>query len=111
MFETIFIIVLAAFAAGGIWAFAVTKKAKKEGIETDAAVTRVVLHEWNGQTGDMHTQDSYTEEYYVTYTNQEGQSVEAMLTNPGDHTFRQGDKIKIRYLPDRQDYPVLVKIL
>ena len=32
MFETIFIIMLAAFAAGGIWAFAVTKKAKKEGL-------------------------------------------------------------------------------
>ena len=82
MFEIIFIIVLIAFAAGGIWAFTVTKKAKMEGIETDAAVTRVVLHEWSGQTGDIHTQDSYTEEYYITYTNQQGQLVEAMLTNP-----------------------------
>ena len=67
-FEAIIIIILAAFAIGGIWAYAVSKKVKKEGIETDAVVSRVELHEW-------------------------------------------GDRMKIKYLPDRQDYPVLVKIL
>ena len=51
------------------------------------------------------------EEYYIAYKNQEGETVEAMLTNPGDHTFKVGDRLRIRYLPDRQDYPVLVKIL
>lgn len=51
MFETVFIIVLAAFAAGGIWAFAVTKKVKKEGFETDAVVSRVEQRVWNGRTG------------------------------------------------------------
>ena len=44
----------------------------------------------------------------LNYRNQEGQAVEAMLTNPGNHTFKEGDKIKIKYLPDRQDYPVMV---
>ena len=111
MFETLLIIILAAFVIGGIWAFVVTKKVKKEGIETDAVVTRVELHKWVGGIGDAWSPDSVTEEYYITYTNQEGQNVEAMLTNPGNHTFKKGDKIKIKYLPDKQDYPVLVKIL
>ena len=104
MFETIFMIILAAFAAGGIWAFVVSKKVKNEGIETDAVVSRVELHEW----GDLETRNSITEEYYITYRNQEGQAVEALLTNPGNHTFKEGDRIKIKYLPDRQDYPVMV---
>ena len=110
MFEIIFIIILAAFAAGGIWAFVVTKKVKKEGIETDALVSRVELHTWSGGTGDTETRDTVTEDYYITYTNQEGQAVEALLSNPGNHTFKKGDKITIKYLPDRQEYPVLVKI-
>jgi len=104
MFETIFIILLAAFAAGGIWAFVVSKKVKKEGIETDAVVSRVELREW----GDLEAHNSITEEYYITYRNQDGQDVEAMLTNPGNHTFKEGDTIKVKYLPDRQDYPVMV---
>ena len=111
MFEIIFIVILAAFAIGGIWAFVVSKKVKKDGIETDAVVSRVERHEWSGGTGDTWAGDSVTEEYYITYTNQEGQAVEALLTNPGNHTFKEGDKIKIKYLPERQDYPVLVKIL
>ena len=110
MFEIVFIILLAAFAAGGIWAFIVSKKVKEEGFETEAVISRVELHEWSGGP-DAWDHGSVTEEYYITYTNQEGETVEAMLSNPGDHTFKAGDRIRIRYLPDRQDYPVLVNIL
>lgn len=38
-------------------------------------------------------------------------TVEALLSNPGDHIFQVGDRLRIKYLPDRKDYPVLVKIL
>ncbi len=100
MFEAIFIIVLSAFAIGGIWAFIVSRKVKKEGIETDAVVSRVELHEWGG--GDVGAQGNVTKDYYIIYTNQEGQAVEAMLSNPGDHTFQKGDRLKIKYLPSRQ---------
>ena len=110
MFEIVFIILLAAFAAGGIWAFIVSKKVKEEGFETEAVISRVELHEWSGGP-DAWDHGSGTEEYYITYANQEGKTVEAMLSNPGDHTFKAGDRIIIRYLPNRQDYPVLVKIL
>ena len=111
MFETILITVLAAFAIGGIWAFVVSKKVKKEGIETDAVISRVELHEWSGGTGETWAGNSVTEEYYITFTDQEGRAAESLLSNPGKHTFKEGDKVRIKYLPDRPDYPVLVKIL
>ena len=41
MFEIIFLVVLAAFAIGGIWAYVVSKKVKEEGIETDAVVSNL----------------------------------------------------------------------
>lgn len=71
-------------------------------------VSRVELHEWGDR---IDSPGNVTEEYYITYTNQNGQAVEAMLSNPGSHTFKEGDRMKIKYLPDRQDYPVLVQIL
>ena len=68
MFEIIFLVVLAAFAIGGIWAYVVSKKVKEEGM-----------------------------------------TVEAMLSNPGDHKFEEGDRLRIKYLPDKQEYPVMVE--
>ena len=111
VFETVFIIILALFAIGGIWAFIVTKKVKKEGYETEASVSRIELHEWSGGTGETWAGPSVTEDYYVTYRNRKGQIVEALLSNPGDHTFKVGDRMVIKYLPDREEYPVLVEIL
>ena len=49
--------------------------------------------------------------HYITYTNQEGKSVEALLSNPGDHKFEEGDRLRIKYLPDKQEYPVMVENL
>ena len=107
MFEIIFTMLLAAFAIGGVWALVVSKKVKEDGIETDAVVSRIELQEWNGWSGGVWA-ENLTEVYYITYTNQKGQSVEAMLSNPGKHTFKEGDRIRIKYLPDRQEYPVLL---
>ena len=73
-------------------------------------VSRIELQEWNGWSGDVWS-ESVTKNYYITYTNLKGQPVEALLSNPGKQTFKEGDRIRIRYLPDRQEYPVLVKVL
>ena len=109
MFETIFVLLLAAFALGGLWAFVVSKKVKNEGIEADAVVSRIERREWSGGAGEAY--NSITEDYYITYTDQQGQATESLLSNPGSHTFKEGDRIRIKYLPDRKDYPVLVEIL
>ena len=111
MFEIVLVAILTAFIIGGIWAFVVTKKVKEEGIEADALVSRIELHEWSVGAGDLGEHDSVTEDYYITYTNKEGRAVEALLSNPGSHKFKEGDKIRIKSLVNRQDYPVLVKIL
>lgn len=108
MFNIIFGVLLAAFAAGAIWAFLFSKKVKKEGVETEAVVSRIEEHEW---VGDAVDPDRITVCYYITYTNQEGQAVEALLSNPKGLSFDIGSRMKIKYLPDRQEYPVLTEIL
>ena len=60
MFEIIFLVVLAAFAIGGIWAYVVSKKVKEEGIETDAVVSRIELHEWGGGAEEPWTPSKIT---------------------------------------------------
>lgn len=33
----------------------------------------------------------------------------AILTNPGDYEFQVGDRVRIKYLPDRQENPVMIE--
>ena len=108
MFEILFGVVLALFVVGGIWAFFVTRKVKNDGIETFAVVSRIEEHVWSGDVSDAAYPNTVTEVYYITYTNQDGQTVEALLSNPGDLKLEVGSRMKIKYLPDRQDYPVMV---
>ena len=54
---------------------------------------------------------NYKEDYYISYTDHDGNTEEALLSNPGDHKFKVGDKIRIKFLPDRPEYHVLVEIL
>lgn len=108
MFEYIIIILLVLFAIGGIWSFVVSKKVKEEGIETEAVISRVETVEWHNADWP---ENNFTEEYYITYINQKGQTAEALLSNPGSHRLKKGDKIIIKYLPDKQDYPVLIKVI
>ncbi len=102
----VMILFFALIACGGIWAYFFTKKVKREGIETDAAVCRIDKHEHTDSEG--HT--SWSEELVINYVNQEGELVEATLSNP-KKGLRLGSRIRIRYLPDRQEYPVMTEIL
>lgn len=107
MFNTLFIgfivIFLILIVIGGIYAFIVSKKVKSEGIETTAVVSRVVETETTDL--DHLTKTSYT--HYIRYTNQAGEQVEAVLSNPSDE-LSVGTRIRIKYLPDRQEYPVMI---
>ena len=109
MFEIIVGIILAGFAIGGIWAYLVTKKTKAEGIETTAVVSRIEVHEWNSGA-DTGPANDVTLDHFITYVNEDGQTIEALLSNP-QGSLEVGDKMKIRYLPDRQDYPVMIERL
>ena len=46
--------------------------------------------------------------YYVTYVNQDGQTVEAQLLGAPGRT-REGDRVRIKYLPEKPHFAILVK--
>ena len=50
-----------------------------------------------------------TTTYYVTYINQEGQSVEAALMTEPPRSVRQGSALRVKYLPEKPKYVVLLK--
>ena len=106
MFKYIFIGFFVLIAIGALWAYVVTNKVKKHGIETEAVVSRIEVQE----SLDSDNCVSRTEKCYVSYVNQNGETVEAVLSNP-KKGLKQGSKLKIKYLPEKQEYPVLIEIL
>lgn len=77
------------------------KEIQANGIETDAVVSRV---DENSSLDDGSV--SYT--YYVKYQLQDGQTVEAQL-NQSTQYIGEGTHVRIKYLPDKPKYVLLVK--
>lgn len=77
---------------------------KKNGVETDAVVSRIKEVETHNDDGSFDT--SYT--YYVKFTTQDGQVVEAKLGGAPRFT-REGDQLRIKYLPEKPKNVILVK--
>ena len=102
------IIVIVVVALVGCYALYVQIKTKRKGIEAEAVVTGV-SESW--ERVDEHDELCYS--YTVQYENFEGTPVTAALggmSNSNKH-LNVGDRIMIKYLKERQDYPVLVKKL
>ena len=90
---------------------------KREGVETDAVVTRI----WENTTTDPDTMKTTTDYvYYVTYRTDEGETVEAKLASGKsvetykDRKFwygdlREGSPVRIIYLPSKPKYVLRVK--
>ena len=106
MFKYIFIGFFVLIAIGAVWAYVVSNKVKKHGIETEAVVSRIDVQE----SLDSDNCVSRTETCYVSYVNQNGETVEAVLSNP-KKGLKQGSRLKIKYLLEKQEYPVLIEIL
>ena len=77
---------------------------KKNGVEVDAVVSRIKETETANDDGSFDT--TYT--YYVKFRNQDGQTVEAKLGNAPGFT-REGDRLRVKYLPEKPKYAILVK--
>ena len=77
---------------------------KKNGVEADAVVSRIKEVETQNDDGSYDT--SYT--YYVKFTTQDGQVVEAKLGGAPRFT-REGDQLRIKYLPEKPKNVILVK--
>ena len=86
--------------AAAAYVFYKIQYTKKNGIETDAVITRI-------EDEGIGTDTSFN--YYVRYT-MNGQAVEAKLSNPG---FGKGLKvdaqIRIKYLPEKPNIVVRVR--
>ena len=76
---------------------------KKNGVEADAVVSRIEENETINDDGS--TDYSYT--YYVRFTAQDGQVIEARLGGP--RFTNVGDRVRIKYLPEKPRYAIIIK--
>jgi|GEM_PF-6045237 len=74
------------------------RKIIKDGIQVEAVLQRVEKHE--SIDTDGNTSSTYT--FWVTYTNDSGQKVDAELLN-GKRTMQIGEHLSVKYLPNRPD--------
>ena len=80
------------------------RKIRKNGVEAEAVVSRIEVEE------SVSSEDGvdYTYTHYVTYRNLNGETVEAKLSHAPGRT-RVGDAVRIKYLPEKPHFAVLVK--
>ena len=94
------IVAILFFAAATAYVFYKIQYTKKNGIETEATISRI---EDEGSGEDT----SYS--FFVMYS-MNGQKVEAKLSNPGfGRGLEIGTQIHIKYLPERPNIAVWVK--
>ena len=107
-FDLFSIIIIAIVVLAACYTAYLRIKTKKNGIETEAVVTDVE-ETWE-RSGDSDTLCYY---YIVEYKNYEGKTVTARLGRVSNTKtdLSIGDCILIRYLKDKQGYPVMVKRL
>lgn len=96
-------VALLAVAAGGIYSLVRRSKVKKNGIETNAVVTKAYIDRIMGE--GFARADPVA---YVSYRNQAGQTVEAKLSNPSGK-LSAGMQIRIKYMPEKPNYAVWIK--
>lgn len=77
---------------------------KKNGVEADAVISRIKEDETRNDDGSV----DYSYIYYVKFTAQDGQVVEARLGGAPRFT-RVGDRVRIKYLPEKPKYAILIK--
>lgn len=80
---------LAVIAAGTLISRRLKKEIMENGIETDAAVSRIV---------DDGTQTDIDINVYVRFIAEDGSEVEAVLSNPRND-LEEGQRVRIKYHP------------
>ena len=80
-------------------------QAKRNGIETEACVSRIVEDKKAADGADY-----YRHFYYVTFQTEDGLQNEARLINPKGGLVT-GSTVRIRYLPEKNDYAVMMNVI
>ena len=93
------IVILFIIVAAG-YVFYNIQRIKKNGIETDAVITRIE---------DVGTGTDTSYDYYVCYT-ERGQKIETKISNPGfGKGLEIGAEIRIKFLPEKPNIVVWIK--
>ena len=92
-----------------IISFINTNKIKKNGIETEAEISRINITTTQTINDEDGTTDfDTTETYFVKFKTQNGEEIETRLPNP-KMGLREGDIIKIKYLPEKPNKVIRIK--
>ena len=100
----IFGVVVVGIVGGIIFTIMRTNAIKKNGIEANAVVSRI--KEQESTDSDGFTDTTYI--YFVKFRTQDGQDIEARLSNPSG-TIKIGDELRIKYLPNKPKMVIAVK--
>ena len=97
-------VVVVGIVGGIIFTMMRTNAIKKNGIEANAVVSRI--KEQESTDSDGFTDTTYI--YFVKFRTQDGQDIEARLSNPSG-TIKIGDELRIKYLPNKPKLVIAVK--
>ena len=97
-------VVVVGIVGGIIFTIMRTNAIKKNGIEANAVVSRI--KEQESTDSDGFTDTTYI--YFVKFRTQDGQDIEARLSNPSG-TIKIGDELRIKYLPNKPKLVIAVK--
>ena len=97
-------VVVVGIVGGIIFTMMRTNAIKKNGIEANAVVSRI--KEQESTDSDGFTDTTYI--YFVKFRTQDGQDIEARLSNPSG-TIKIGDELRIKYLPNKPKMVIAVK--
>ena len=100
----IFGVVVVGIVGGIIFTIMRTNAIKKNGIEANAVVSRI--KEQESTDSDGFTDTTYI--YFVKFTTQDGQDIEARLSNPPSK-IKVGDSLTIKYLPNKPKLVIAVQ--
>lgn len=91
-----------------IYSIITNNKIKKNGIEAKGEISRIDVLNTQNVNEDGSVDVDTTKTYFVKYKNQDGEEIEARLNNPS-FIQKQGDIIKIKYLPEKPYTVVRIK--
>ena len=91
-------------AAAFLYYLILKRKIMREGIETDAVISRIKIETDTDADGGTTT----TKTYYARYENADGETVEALVGDPR-RTMTEGTRLRVKYLPEKPDYVIAVK--
>ena len=97
-------VVVVGIVGGIIFTIMRTNAIKKNGIEANAVVSRI--KEQESTDSDGFTDTTYI--YFVKFRTQDGQDIEARLSNPSG-TIKIGDELRTKYLPNKPKMVIAVK--